>query len=148
MRGGAALGWAELEPMDSATQQKLRDMAVEAASRAYAPASGFAVGAALLASDGRVFTGCNVENSSYGLSMCAERNALFHAVAEGARTFDAIAVSTPLDRPGTPCGACRQVLAEFAPELTVLLVGRGDAIVEKTLDALLPDAFRFDYEGP
>jgi cytidine deaminase len=116
------------------------------AARAYAPASGFAVGAALLARDGRVFTGCNVENASYGLTLCAERNALCHAVAEGAREFEAIAVYTPLEQPATPCGACRQVLFEFAPDLDVVLVGEGDAVVETTLARLLPDAFRFDRE--
>lgn len=120
--------------------------AKEVAARAYAPASGFAVGAALLASDGRVFVGCNVENSSYGLTSCAERNALCHAVAEGVREFEAIAICTPLEQPGSPCGACRQVLAEFANDLDVILVGSGGAVVETTLAELLPNAFRFDYE--
>ena len=126
--------------------QALLSQAREVAARAYAPASGFCVGAALLASDGRVFTGCNVENSCYGLTMCAERNALGSAVAAGAREFEAIAIYTPLQQPGSPCGACRQVLFEFAPDLDVILIGDGDGVVETTLGELLPDAFRMDYE--
>ena len=128
------------------SHEPLIAQAKEVAARAYAPASGFAVGAALLARDGRVFLGCNVENSSYGLTSCAERNALCHAVAEGAREFEAIAIYTPREKPGSPCGACRQVLAEFAMDLRVILVGSGGAVVETTIARLLPEAFRFDYE--
>lgn len=116
-----------------------------AASHAYAPASHFAVGAAILGVDGRIYRGCNVENASYGLTICAERNAAFHAVAEGCREFVAVAVHTPLDPPGSPCGACRQVLAEFGPKMTVLLVGRGSRLVRTSLPKLLPSAFRFEY---
>ena len=85
--------------------------------RGYVPYSGFAVGAALRAEDGALFTGCNVENASYGLTICAERNAVFQAVAAGARRFDAVAVVT--GNGASPCGACRQVLAEFGPRMTV-----------------------------
>ena len=132
--------------MDSSVEALL-PQAREVAARAYAPASGFGVGAALLARDGRVFTGCNVENSSFGLTQCAERNALAHAIAEGVREFEAIVVYTPLERPGAPCGACRQVLHEFAPNLQVVLIGDGDEVVETTLDRLLPEAFRMNYES-
>lgn len=107
---------------------------------AYAPYSGFTVGAALLARDGRVFLGVNVENASYGLSMCAERGALSAAVANGARAFDAIAVAGPDGGATMPCGACRQALFEFAPNLRVIVAGTAGPQTS-ALGALLPDAF-------
>lgn len=118
--------------------------ALAARERAYAPYSGYQVGAAVLTDQGQIIAGCNVENASYGLSNCAERTAIFAAVAGGARAIHAVAVAT--DDGGTPCGACRQVLSEFAPKegspLTVLLLDRAGAIVrETTLRDLLPDAF-------
>lgn len=128
---------------------RLIEAACEARERSYAPYSGFRVGAALLAADGRVFTGGNVENASYGLSICAERSAVFRAIAEGRRAFTAIAICADDPRPTFPCGACRQVLLEFAPGLTVLLAGaRGLAgeVVTTTLAELLPRAFR-DFPG-
>jgi cytidine deaminase len=106
---------------------------------AYAPYSGFTVGAALLAEDGVIYTGCNVENASYGLTVCAERNAVFHAIASGTRDFVAVAVAT--ENGVTPCGACRQVLAEFNPRMDVILVDAAGHVRETTLAALLPDAF-------
>jgi len=115
--------------------------AVEARARAYAPYSGFAVGAALLAEDGRIFTGCNVENASFGLTVCAERVALFKAVSEGAREFVALAVACG-ESPCAPCGACRQVLYEFAPDLLVIMAdGRGKLLTRKKLSELLPWGF-------
>jgi cytidine deaminase len=110
-------------------------------ARAYSPYSRVRVGAALRAADGRVFAGCNVENASYGLTLCAERCAVARAVADGARRFTAIAIVS--DAPGTlmPCGACRQTLHEFAPRLRVLLGGPRVSGRETTLPALLPDAF-------
>jgi len=115
--------------------------AVEARGRAYAPYSGFAVGAALLSKGGRVFTGCNVENASYGLTMCAERVALFRAVAEGVREFLAIAVACG-EAPCAPCGACRQALYEFAPDLRVIMAdGEGRTWNAASLSELLPAAF-------
>jgi len=115
--------------------------AVEARGRAYAPYSGFAVGAALLSKGGRVFTGCNVENASYGLTMCAERVALFRAVAEGVREFLVIAVACG-EVPCSPCGACRQALYEFAPDLRVIMAdGEGRAWNAASLSELLPSAF-------
>lgn len=130
--------------MERATLTELVRQSRAVARHAFAPASGFAVGAALLADDGRIFTGCNVENASYGLTICAERNAVFHAVAEGARRFVAIAVHTPLRVPATPCGACRQVLIQFGTKMDVILVGSGQKLVRTRLAALLPTPFTFD----
>ena len=115
-----------------------------ARERAYAPYSGFRVGAALLTSPGDVVTAANVENASYGLSICAERSAVVAAVAAGSRSFLSIAVAGNGPDPVTPCGACRQVLREFpkGAELEVLCVGEsGDALVTTTLGSLLPDSF-------
>ena len=109
--------------------------------RAHAPYSGFRVGAAVLAG-GHVHAGANVENASYGLTLCAERVAVGAAVAGGARRIDAIAIASGTDEPTPPCGACLQTLAEFGgPELPVVLAGSGGAVVETTLGALLPRAF-------
>jgi cytidine deaminase len=106
--------------------------------RAYAPYSNFPVGAALLTRDGRVFTGCNVENASYGLTVCAERIAVFKAVSEGYRNFAAIAVVS--DTGATPCGACRQVLVEFGVNQVIVAHADGNHVVF-TLDELVPHAF-------
>jgi cytidine deaminase len=108
---------------------------------AYAPYSRFAVGAAIVAEDGRTFTGANIENASYGLSMCAERTAAFHAAAEGVRRFAAVAVVASNDEPTWPCGACRQVLWEFGPEMVVVSEGLGGRSEERRLADLLPSAF-------
>lgn len=125
-----------------------RDRLVAEASaarrRAHAPYSGFAVGAALMSADGRVFAGCNVESASYGLTLCAERVALFKAVSEGAREFLAIAVVAAGGGPPSPCGACRQVLSEFAPRLLVIAATPDGERREWTVDELLPDAFRLE----
>lgn len=112
-----------------------------ARERAYAPYSHYRVGAALLTRSGRVFTGCNIENAAYGLTMCAERVALFKAVSEGERAFIALAVAADGAQPASPCGACRQALYEFAPELKVYLTGPGDTVTSLTLAELLPCAF-------
>ena len=122
------------------TATELLARAARARRAAYAPYSRFAVGAALLARDGRVFTGCNVENASYGLTVCAERVAVLKAVSEGVRDFTALAVAGP--RPAvTPCGACRQMLAEFAPDLRIYWRGAGGRVVGRSLRRLLPEAF-------
>lgn len=107
--------------------------------RAYAPYSHFAVGAALLADDGTIHVGCNVENASYGLTICAERNAVAHGVAAGQRNFTALAVVT--DNAVTPCGACRQVLAEFNPHLLVIVADGHGNQRRYRLSELLPAAF-------
>lgn len=112
----------------------------EAQSRAYAPYSQYRVGAALEAEDGRVFAGANVENASYGLGICAERSAVSAAVTAGAQRFRRIVVVSDSEPPATPCGACRQVLAEFGPRLTVTAVGPA-ATVSWTMAELLPAAF-------
>lgn len=109
-------------------------------ARAYAPYSGFTVGAALITDSGEVFNGANVENASYGLTICAERTAAVSAVAAGHRAFRAIAVAGPESTVTAPCGACRQFLNEFNPELTVAYT-TPDGVRVTTLDKLLPDAF-------
>ena len=116
----------------------------DVAAHAYAPASKFSVGAAVRADDGRVFVGCNVENASYGLTICAERAAVCAAVAAGAKRLVAVAIVTDLDDPARPCGACRQVLAEFGRSMHVVLGGRGERVVETSLAQLLPEPFTFD----
>lgn len=124
-------------------QEALLQAAVAAAGQAYAPYSRFAVGAALLTTSGEIFCGCNVENASYGLTICAERVAVFRAVAEGARHFQALALSVP--GAGSPCGACRQVLHEFAPDLEILLGDEKGRLHHKlSLPELLPAAFGTD----
>lgn len=112
----------------------------EVLEHAHAPYSEFRVGAALEAADGRVFVGCNVESASYGLTICAERMALGAAVAAGARRFARVAVATEVDPPAAPCGACRQLLAEFGLDLEVIAAGPASER-RWTLEALLPDAF-------
>jgi cytidine deaminase len=114
-------------------------LAAEARKAAYVPYSHFAVGAALRAEDGAIYTGCNVENASYGLTICAERNAAAHAVAEGTRRFDAVAVVT--ENGVTPCGACRQFLAEFGPEMAVVVSDTAGHRVVYSIADLLPAAF-------
>lgn len=110
---------------------------------AYAPYSRYHVGAALLAASGKIYDGVNVENSAYGSSICAERTALLKAVSEGERQFEALAVVT--DKGSSPCGACRQMLAEFGLDLKVLLIdSAGDVKDETTLRQLFPDAFMSD----
>lgn len=119
---------------------ELIEQARAAREKAYAPYSKFAVGAALLTSTGRVFTGCNVENLSFGLTICAERNAIFAAVAAGERKFTKIAIVSDSKTPVSPCGACRQVLAEFGLELEVCSANLQGERFEGRLDELLPRA--------
>ncbi|MBQ2895254.1 MAG: cytidine deaminase [Oscillospiraceae bacterium] len=125
------------------TDRELLTTAREAAKNAYAPYSRFSVGAALECADGRVFTGCNVENAALGSTICAERGAVCKAISEGARKFTRIAIWADSQDYCYPCGACRQVLVEFAPELEVL-IGRGDGkYVSYKLTKLLPGVFNF-----
>lgn len=125
--------------LDDMPIDRLVAAASAAQAQAYAPYSRFAVGAALLTHSGRVYVGCNVENASYGLGICAERNAVAHAVACGDRSFQAIAVVT--ENGATPCGACRQVLAEFNPQLLVIVADTAGNRRQYRLSELLPAAF-------
>ena len=121
-------------------KQELIRMALAAREKAYAPYSNFMVGAALRAKDGRVYTGCNVENASYGLSLCAERNAIFKAVSEGHRTFRMLLVTGNTTAPLAPCGACCQVMAEFKIPRVLMTNAAGD-VQEATYAELLPFGF-------
>lgn len=125
----------------SMTPKALMAEAVKARKRAYAPYSRFAVGAALLAKDGSVHLGCNVENASYGLTICAERNAVWKAVSEGVTEFAAIAVTARDGLGAPPCGSCRQVLHEFAPNALVYWRDARGRILKRKLTELLPEAF-------
>lgn len=120
--------------------KELMKMAIEARQNAYAPYSHFAVGAALLAESGRVYTGCNIENASYGLTCCAERNAIFAAVGAGERRFKMLAVAADSPEPVAPCGACRQVIAEFGIPL-VVMGNLNEATKTMTAEELLPYGF-------
>jgi len=126
-------------------KDKLVASALEAAVKAYAPYSNFHVGAAAVDAEGNVYTGCNVENASYGLTCCAERVALFKAVSDGAAPIKALAIVSP-DNDGyiAPCGACRQVIYELASDAVILLADKDGAYVEQTPDQLLPGAFKLD----
>jgi cytidine deaminase len=119
----------------------LRSAAERAARLAYAPYSRFRVGAALLCEDGTIVVGCNVENASYGLTICAERNAVHAAVAQGHTRFIALAIATEGQDPVSPCGACRQVLAEFAPSFPVHAYCAGLDVLRESTASLLPYAF-------
>jgi len=121
-------------------KQSLVDLANTARQRAYVPYSNYAVGSSLRTKSGRVFTGVNVENAAYPQTMCAERIAIFKAVSEGERDFEVITVVT--DNGGSPCGGCRQVMAEFGLDTIVLLAdGTGRIVKEMTVKELLPEAF-------
>jgi cytidine deaminase len=124
-------------------RKKLIEAAVAARQWAYAPYSNYQVGAALLTGSGRIYDGVNVENAAYPTAMCAERVAVFKAVSEGERSFEAIAVATA--NGGSPCGSCRQVLAEFGLETRVLITNdQGEVVWETTVADLLPGAFQPD----
>lgn len=125
------------------TYEELMDKAIEVSKYSYSPYSKFAVGACLETEDGSIYTGCNFENSSYGLSICAERNAIGSAIAEGKRKIKAIAIYSPNQDNCAPCGACRQVLHEFCEddsELDVILKNK-DELKIYTLEQLLPESF-------
>ncbi len=130
-------------PLAPAVAQSLMTAAVQARAHSHSPYSRFAVGAALLTASGTIHHGCNVENASYGLTCCAERTAVFKAVSEGESDFVAIAVTAREGQGAPPCGACRQVLAEFAPDLLVYWRDARGRILHKSLSALLPDQFKF-----
>ncbi|HEV2492733.1 MAG TPA: cytidine deaminase [Terriglobia bacterium] len=121
--------------------EELVKLAAAARENAYAPYSNFKVGAALATPNGKVYTGCNVENATYGLTVCAERVALWKAISEGEREFTAVAVVTASDPPATPCGACRQLLWEFCGDVEVTLSSTQGARESHRLADLLPHAF-------
>lgn len=117
----------------------------EAQEKAYAPYSDFRVGAAVYSADGEIFQGVNIENAAYGSTLCAERGAVAAAVASGRTDITAVAVVGDSEAPTVPCGACRQFLAEFNPEMRVIMGGRTDEVMVMTLDELLPEAFVRGY---
>lgn len=121
--------------------KKLKAAAKAAAAQAYAPYSKFRVGAAVLTKSGRIFAGCNVENASYGLANCAERTAIFSAVAAGQRRFKCVVVYTPTPTATAPCGACRQVIHEFGPDIHVHSFCNGRDVIDVSIGTLLPGAF-------
>ena len=122
-------------------KQQLAKIAAEMRSRSYSPYSHYAVGAALLTKNGKIYTGCNIENAAYPVTICAERTAIFKAVSEGDRDFEAIAIAT-IDGKGYPCGSCRQVMAEFALDMAVMLTDAdGQITLETNVTDLLPGAF-------
>lgn len=127
--------------LDAEALDKLVIAASDARQCAYAPYSDFTVGAAVMSAGGRIFTGCNIENVSFGATVCAERVAMFSAVAAGCRELVAIAVAGPGESPITPCGICRQVMIELAPDAVVVMVGEGGARETSTVAELLPRAF-------
>lgn len=130
-----------MSPLFATQRRQLEQAARRAAGKSYSPYSGFAVGAALLAVDGSIATGCNIENASYGLTLCAERVALARAVADGQRDFIALLLFTATAHPTPPCGACLQMLAEFAPALHITAVCDTHLTLEGPLQEFLPHAF-------
>ena len=130
-----------MKPISPAMLRRLEDAARRTAKAAYAPYSKFRVGAAVLTDADKIFAGCNVENASFGLCNCAERTAIFSAVAAGARRVRAVVVYTPTRQPTAPCGACRQVINEFGPEALVVRVCDSAERLEASVSTLLPQAF-------
>ncbi|MDF2556348.1 MAG: cdd [Bacillales bacterium] len=128
--------------MENVTNEKLMEEAKKARLMAYAPYSKFLVGAALLTEDGEVFHGCNIENAGYSLTNCAERTAIFSAIAKGKKKFSKLAVVCDTERPGSPCGACRQVISEFfTPNAEIILTNLKGDVQLTTITELLPGAF-------
>ncbi len=127
----------------AAQLRQLKAAAKTAARHAYAPYSKFRVGAAVLTASGKIYAGCNVENASYGLTNCAERTAIFNAVAAGEKKLrlQCVVVYTPTDMPAAPCGACRQVINEFGPDARVLSICKGKGHISSSIHELLPGAF-------
>jgi cytidine deaminase len=124
------------------SDEKLLEIAKNATRNSYAPYSNIHVGAAIVTEDGKIFTGTNIENSSYGLSICAERVAVFNAVSNGYRKFKKIAIITSEGKGIMPCGACRQVLAEFSENMEVITLDKEGNVIRFKLNDLLPHAFR------
>ena len=131
----------QLTDLSGVDIEPLRQAAAGASRLSYSPYSGFPVGAAVLTESGEVFAATNVENASYGLTICAERNAIFHAVVKGSRKIKALLIYTPTGEPTAPCGACRQVLYEFGPQADIFSVCDSDKVLHHKLSELLPEAF-------
>lgn len=130
--------------MDDALSQELKrlvELAKAVSQRAYCPYSRFRVGAVVVTAEGEEFIGCNVENASYGLSMCAERGAIFRMIASSKTSIELVVIYTPTAKPTAPCGACRQVINEFGPHARIVSVCDGNGRIDATLDELLPLAF-------
>jgi len=123
------------------TKNTLADAARAAMEFSYSPYSNFKVGAALLGRSGKIYTGCNIENASFGATNCAERTAIFKAVSEGENEFEAIAIASSGDSPAPPCGICRQVLSEFAPQIKILLV-----TPTQIIETSLPEIFGMPFD--
>jgi cytidine deaminase len=128
-------------PIPAPTLRRLEKAARSAAKGAYAPYSEFQVGAAILAGSGKIYTGCNVENASYGLSNCAERSAIFTAAGAGERKLTAVVIYTPTPTAITPCGACRQVISEFGPDAVVISVCDSDQRIETDMPTIFGQPF-------
>lgn len=133
--------------MSDSNLQELEVAAKEAARHSYSPYSHFAVGAAVLTADGRIFTGANIENASFGLTNCAERTAIFKAIFEGASEITHVVIYTPTHAPASPCGACRQVIREFGKNAQCVSFCDSDERLETTLEALLPHSFGPEFLG-
>ena len=127
--------------LDGKAKEELIRLAYEGKERSYAPYSGFQVGAALLAENGTVYLGCNIENAAYSATNCAERTAIFKAVSEGVKDFKAIAIVCSGDQPAYPCGICRQVMSEFFNPDTRIIVEEGGGLKTYTMSEILPDSF-------
>ena len=125
-------------------KEKLIELAKSVRKRAYVPYSNFAVGAVVVSKKGEVYTGCNVENASYGLTVCAERNAIFKAVTEGEREFSLLVVVGDTEGPCMPCGACRQVIREFGSDIKIIAANLSGESKETTIAELLPEAFDYN----
>lgn len=138
---------AEVRRPDPELRKRLVDAARAVADNAYAPYSGFRVGAACVGATDVIYAGTNVENASYGLTICAERNAIAQAVAAGERQLIALAIYTPTGSPVTPCGACRQVLCEFGDGIAVICCCDGPQTLEQTSGSLLPGRFTLPKDG-
>ena len=130
-----------MSPILRTTLNELIAKAAAASKRASCRYSKFRVGAVVLTDKGEIYTGCNVENASYGLTSCAERNAIFQMIVQGGKKIRAVVVYTPTTEPASPCGACRQVINEFGPEAHVISVCKGPKRIKTTLNKLLPHAF-------
>ncbi|MBN2485618.1 MAG: cytidine deaminase [Bacteroidales bacterium] len=135
--------------LNNETINQLKSAAIKASANAYCPYSRFVVGAAVLCESGSIYTGCNVENASLGLTVCAERNAVFGAVAQGETKIVAVAVYAPVDTVTAPCGACRQVISEFNPKAEIYMFNHKELLTQVNLQELLPMAFGpSDIENP